>query len=480
MSAERNEFRPQKGPQEKYTACSTDIAIFGGAAGGGKTFATLLDILRHKDDSGFGATIFRRNTVDLMQEGSIWDESENIYPLFQATGSKHNKTWKFPSGATVRFAHLEHEKTRFDYQGAQIPYIAFEELTQFTEKQFWYLTSRNRSPHGGKCYIRGTCNPDPDSFVRKLVDWYIDPATGYALAERSGLVRWFIRVGDKLEWGDSQSELKAKFGPEVLPRSFTFIASKIEDNPALLKNNPGYLATLMAMGKVEREQLRFGNWNIRPAAGLVFNRSMFDIVDVAPLQGRTARYWDRAATPKVETNDPDWTAGVKARKAPDGFYYVLHVERFREAPTKVIANIKAISAQDGKNCDILLAGDPAAAGKFEVAYYVSELAGYAVKGIKETEDKETRAVPVSAQAGARNIKLVRGPWNEDFLRELESFPDGGFDDQVDGFTGVINELIAHSKFGFSKVGAGDGTGRTGEDGRPLPARVAFRKGVVSC
>ena len=153
MTEKSLDLRPQKGPQEDFLASTADIAIFGGGAGGGKTYGLLLEPLRHIHNSAFGSVVFRRNTTQIRNEGGLWDESQEIYPYVGAVGAESRLDWKFPSGAKLKFAHLEYEKTVFNYQGSQIPLIIFDELTHFTKKQFWYMFSRNRSTCGVRPYV---------------------------------------------------------------------------------------------------------------------------------------------------------------------------------------------------------------------------------------------------------------------------------------------------------------------------------------
>jgi terminase large subunit-like protein len=141
--------RPQPGPQESFLSTSADIAIYGGGAGGGKSFALLIEPLRHIDNKDFGAVIFRRTLVDVKKQGSLLDTS---LPVYGQNGGRLRQApdllWRFPSGAKIGFGHLEHDKTVLDWQGAQTPLICFDELTRFTRAQFFYMLSRNRSTCG--------------------------------------------------------------------------------------------------------------------------------------------------------------------------------------------------------------------------------------------------------------------------------------------------------------------------------------------
>lgn len=433
-------IRPQPGPQERFLASAADIAIYGGAAGGGKTFALLLEPVRHSANPAFGGVIFRRTTVQVRNEGGLWDESEKLYPLLGATPIQHTLDWSFPSGAGLGFAHLEHDKTVLNYQGAQIAFIGFDELTHFSQKQFWYMVSRNRSMCGVRPYIRATCNPDADSWVAGFIAWWIDQETGLPIPERAGVLRWFVRINDALEWADTPEELEQRF-PGIPPKSVTFIPASLSDNAALMAADPGYLANLMALPKVERERLLGGNWKIRAAAGLLFRREWCKVVDAAPADLEIVRGWDIAGTPKTEGNDPDWTAGTKiGRSRSTGRYIVLHHVVDRNTPHEIEKLIANTASQDGHGVDISLPQDPAQAGKWQAQSFVKLLAGYTARATPESGDKETRFGPFSAQAEAGNVDVLRGSWNERWFSELEGFPDAAHDDDADSTSRAFNVL----------------------------------------
>ncbi len=446
------EIRPQEGPQEQFLGTVADIALFGGAAGGGKTWALLLEPLRHVDNPEFGAVFFRRNTIQIRNEGGLWDESEKLYPALAADPKETFLKWDFPSGATISFKHLEHEKNKFDWQGSQIPYIAFDELTHFSESQFWYLVSRNRTMCGVKPYIRATCNPDADSWVAEFIAWWIDQDTGLAINERSGVVRWFIRIGETIVWADSPADLAhhTMIDDEdnkvpIPPKSFTFIPSKLTDNKALMKADPSYMANLMALPLVERERLLGANWLIRPAAGLYFQRGWCEVVDAVPTGLRIVRGWDLAATPKIETNDPDWTAGTKIGQDADRNYYVLDHVYDRLSPHGVEKLIKNTASQDGYGVKISFDQDPGQAGKSQIKNLAKMLAGYEVRSSPVTGDKVTRFTGFSAQAEQGNVYVLRAPWNKRFFEQLEKFPEGSHDDDADSTSRAFNELAGVGK-----------------------------------
>lgn len=445
-------IRPQPGKQEQFLKSNADIVFYGGAAGGGKTYAILLEPLYDVHDPNFGAVIFRRTTKQVTSEGGLWDTAIDLYTPLGVKTRQDNLTMSFPSGAKVTFAHMEHEKNRLDWQGSQIPLICFDELTHFTWKQFTYLLSRNRSANfSGKSRVRATLNPDSDHWVRSFIDWYIDEH-GFAIPERSGVVRYFVIENDIVIWADTAEELIDK-DDSRLPKSFTFISSSLKDNKILMENDPGYLATLQSLTRVERAQLLDGNWNVRATAGMYFRRSDFEIVDAVPVSKRVVRGWDLASTKKKQeqgkSNNPDYTATVKMSLGHDGFYYIEHVDRFQEKSSIVDRRIKNTAEDDGKKVQIALPQDPGQAGKAQAEAQVRMLAGFHVKSKPVTGDKETRAKPLSSQVEAGNVRIVRGNWNNDFLNEMEAFPESDNDDMVDAASEAFNTLAASKLLGFT-------------------------------
>jgi predicted phage terminase large subunit-like protein len=449
-------IRAQPGPQEVFLSTPADIAIFGGAAFGGKSFALLLEGLRHVNNPGFGAVIFRRETTQVRAEGGLWDTACSLYGSLGAYARDDRLEQVFNTGAKVKFAHLEHDRSAQAWDGSQIPLLGFDELQHFTWRHFWALVARNRSTCGVRPYTRATCNPDPDSWVRDFISWWIGP-DGYPIANRSGELRWLLRAGDDLHWFDTRAEAlraRTKLGlpADVEPKSVTFVPAGIDDNPIGNELDPSYRATLYALGTVDRERLLHGNWNVRETAGTLFQRAWVanQMLDTPPdLKNVTkqVRYWDRAATePNAINRDPDWTRGVRMSSLTSGAGDVVEdVVSLRGRPRDVRELIRATSEADGHDVTVVLERDPGQAGKAEAEALVEYLAGFNVRTVAPTGDKKTRFKPFSAQAEHGNIWVVRSAWNTVWFSELEAFPDGKHDDQADATSGAFNFLHQRPK-----------------------------------
>jgi predicted phage terminase large subunit-like protein len=440
----------QPGPQIEFLRTPADICIYGGAAGGGKTVGLILEPLRHVGRvANFTAVFFRRTTPQITNPGGLWDESQNFYPRLGGTPHLRAQEWRWPRGGKIKFSHLQLGTTVYDWQGAQITLICFDELTHFTAHQFFYLLSRNRSTCGVRPYIRATCNPDADSWVAEFLAWWIDPETGFPIAERAGVLRYYVRVSGKIIWADRAEDLVQHLPPSKTlppgvdpprPISVTFIPASVFDNPALLRINPEYLAWLLSLPLLESERLLGGNWKIRPAAGLYFKREWCAVVDEVPADLEVVRYWDLAATEKTELNDPDWTVGIKLGRDKNGGYWLLDMVRGRANPGDVERLLLDTAARDGKRVRVRFGKDPGQAGKSQAFHLVRALSGFDVTSAGESGNKVTRFGPFSAQCRAGNVKILRGLWNEDLLRVLEGFPDLAHDDEVDACSGALEML----------------------------------------
>lgn len=437
-------IRPQPGPQERFLATSADIAIYGGAAGGGKTWALLVEAARHKDRKGYSAAIFRRTTQQIRKPGSLWDESQRLYHDLGATPRESFLDWKFRSGATVKFAGIQYDKDREDWKGAQLGFVGFDELTDFSESTFWFLLGRARTTCGINPVVRATCNPDPNSWVLGFIGWWIGE-DGYAIKERGGIVRYFVRRGDEVVWGDSKKELLDKFLDlsEIDVKSATFIPATVHDNPELLQKNPEYLANLRALPLVDCMRFLEANWKV-VASGNFFRTDWFQdrVLDLAPndwLEGKLVRSWDLATTkPKPGNQDPDWCVGLLIGETKTGRIVVVDVIRTRGTPGEIVATIKVAAESDRATFGYVrthLEQEGGSHTAIAIDAIVKELSGFWVTWETAKTGKEFRAKPVSSRAQAGHLWLVRGPWLSQFLSELTVFPKKGVhDDQVDALS----------------------------------------------
>jgi predicted phage terminase large subunit-like protein len=471
-------WAPNEGPQTEFLAASANEVLYGGAAGGGKSAGVIAAPLRWVDDPNFRALILRRETTQL---GNLLDKARALYPAafpgakFRAVSSSSG-TWRFPSGATVRFNHCKELADAFDYQGDEFQLVAFDELTHFEEAQYREIRSRIRSPKSGlPRYVRATSNPggkghewvfkrwgawlDPEYAAAGLPERR-DPVSGERLPPAApGQVLWFVPTKDGGE------RIVPKGTPLALSR--TFIPARLEDNPKLLENDPNYEAVLLDTDPVRREQLRNGNWLIKPAKGLYFKRAWFGMTEAAPADAiQRVRYWDLAGSP-----DGDWAVGVRMSKTREGMFTVEHVERLRGTPGDVRTAVKRTAELDGRGVHVYVEQDPGQAGKDQIQSYATLLNGYVFHGRPKRVDKVTAAGPVLSQVSAGNVKLVRGRWNDAYIAELEAFPEGDHDDQVDGTSGAHAVLSGARRRPTQASSAPRGSARRASSSSPPVARL---------
>lgn len=180
------------------------------------------------------------------------------------------------------------------------------------------------------------------------------------------------------------------------------------------------------------------------AASAKFRKEWFERVDEVPVSFEVeCRYWDLAATtPKSRLDDPDWTSGAWCRLGTDGHFYICDVARFRCDPGEAERRMRNVAALDGRAVPIVVEQEPGASGKFMTRYFCEEVfKEFLCTGDTPTGSKEVRANPLAGYAEKGLVRLVRGEWNAAFVSELEKFPKGKHDDQVDSTSGAFQRLI---------------------------------------
>ena len=373
--------------------------------------------------------LFRRTYPDL--EKSLIRRSFELYPRLGGEWKGDSKLWTFPAGESVYFAHCQYEKDVYSHQGAAYQFIGFDELTQFTLTQYLYLMSRLRSARNVPLRMRAATNPGGEGHEWVFDRWgpWLNP--DHPIRAKPGEVKYFVKCADESE------RLATRDDPRAFGR--TFVPSSLSDNPYLA--NTDYSTTLEQLDPVTRAQLRDGNWLIKPARGMYFPRSKLVLVDESPVTAQRIRYWDRASTGETEAvkrkrTDPDYTVGLRLARTKDGLYFVEDVVRFRGTPFEVQDTILSTAKLDGKHVQVGIEQDPGQAGEAESLGYVRMLDGFNVRRYPARQDKVTRAQPASAQWDAGNFRVLKRQWSEALMQELEAFPEGNHDDQVDALSGA--------------------------------------------
>jgi phage terminase large subunit len=255
---ERVVFKPNSGPQTDFLAAPEQDVLYGGSAGGGKSYAMLVDPLRFMHIKEHRALLLRKSMPELRE---LIDKSRELYPkAFKGAKFREvEKIWRFPSGASLEFGYLDRDADVYRYQGQSYTWIGIDELTQYpTEFPLQYLQSRLRTTNNDiQCYIRCTANPGGvgGNWVKKR---YLDPAPPN-------------------ESFTGQDKITRKFIP-----------ARLEDNPYLSEDGK-YEQMLQSLPAVQRKQLLEGNWDV--SEGAAFTEFDYDNHVVEPFE--LPRHWVR-------------------------------------------------------------------------------------------------------------------------------------------------------------------------------------------
>lgn len=242
-------------PQHAFCWLTCYEALYGGAAGGGKSDALLMAALQYVDRPGYAALLLRRTYADLSLPGALMDRAQQWLAPTPAKWNADTKTWHFPSGASLTFGYLENVNDKYRYQGAEFQFIGFDEATQFPESDYTYLISRLRRLEGSTIPLRMRAASNPGgrghAWVKRR---FVDPASR----------------GERI-----------------------FLPAKLHENPSL--DQDAYRRSLQELDDTTREQLLNGDWDVRELNG----REFFDT--------------DHAAVMALVVSDPiarGWLRGV--------------------------------------------------------------------------------------------------------------------------------------------------------------------------
>jgi predicted phage terminase large subunit-like protein len=418
-------------PQAVFLLLDELEVFYGGAAGGGKSDALLMAGLQYVDVPGYAGIIFRRTFTDLELPGGLIERSQEWLGGTDAKWIDRMHTWSFPSGATLSFGYLEHEQDKYRYKSAEFQYVAFDELTQFSEAQYRYLFSRLRRPSKLAdprlsqipLRMRGASNPGD---------------RGHAWVRRYFIPR---PVVDE-ETGERKIEIPTD---GVTGRRRIFIPAKLSDNPYL--DQITYRENLRRLDPLEAARLEAGDWDAMEG-GKLFVPGREQYLEARPADvPRWCRYWDFAATDARDGDDPDYTVGALLGKTKDGKIVVGDVVRGRWSPARVEEVVRSVAERDGRAIMIRLEQEPGSSGKASASHFIRHvLSGFDVKAERVTGPKEVRARAFAAQWDAGNVYLVRAPWNAELVEELVAFPSSGIhDDQVDATSGAFESITGYRR-----------------------------------
>lgn len=291
MSEKTKIIQPQAGFQEQFVNTNLDFVLGGGGLGTGKSYAAGLSIADAVWDGRFRGLFLRNNLGDARAAGGLLDTLRDIYGSYVEIVESGEPRATFPSGARIDVTHAadqSRDKVLQRFKGRQYDFIYFDEMNGFTWDCVMAIYSRNRGTAAWTGKVRGTTNPDKNSWIRIFIDWYIG-ADGFIREDRNGVVRYFYINGETVNdvvWGDSKEEVyqKCKIGIdrvlkkingkngtstyEDLIKSFTFYLGRISENKAMMGDNKGYVGSVALTGGRSAQQLLEGNWNVSPDTDL--------------------------------------------------------------------------------------------------------------------------------------------------------------------------------------------------------------------
>lgn len=425
---------------------ANDVVIWGGGAGSGKSFLSILDMLiKGYEDKHYRAAIVRRTKEQLRGSGSLWDEMNTMYGGLNSKIKlkEHSLKAAFDHGSEIKMSYSDAEKDRHNFQGWQCTTWLCDEAQQLNEINAYYLMSRLRSKSSAKHQLKMTCNPLYESFLRVWLE-----QAGYLLESgipdptMDGVTTYFAEVGGQKEFRRTKEEFTEQYGDAVDPLSLVFYSATVTDNPYICKHVPQYVKNLKNQPRLEYERLYLGSWYAKEEASGYFKREWCEVVSKFDLDytNKQVRAWDKAATLPCESYpDPDWTVGIKGMIDEHGDLVVIDMQRFRDRSAVVQRRMQEIAEDDGKHVVIAIPKDVGAAGKESSEYSQALLnkAGFNVLINAARKAKQQRFEPVLIKAQNRQLKVVKADWNQAFFDELEHLDfskRSGHDDIADALS----------------------------------------------
>lgn len=370
-------------------------ALFGGAAGPGKSSGLLMDALQYVDVPGYHAIILRKSFADLSLPGALMDRARDWLYSTDAIWNDRSHTWRFPSGATLTFGFIDNTNDKYKYQSSEFHYIGFDELTQFRLEDYRYMFSRLRRLKGIRVPSRVRSASNPGGFGH---DWVYQ--------------RFFV---------------------EGVKEGRVFLPARLDDNPYVDKAD--YIRSLSNLDPTMLAQLLGGDWTVRDTLGF-FKRQWFNIVQNGPIGFglRRVRFWDFANKTKDEN---DFTAGARTVSTPkDGHFYIEDMVHGKWEQPDAIEIVYQTAMTDPDGTEIYIEDTANGTGIAQTIARQPRFRRFTIKTVSVSKDKRTRASGWASRAKMGYVNLVAGRWITGFLDECESFGlEEAHDDRIDAVSG---------------------------------------------
>lgn len=378
--------------------------FYGGAGGGAKSYALFMGALQYVDQPEYNAIIFRESYEQLSLPGGLLDVAEHwLIPHPEVHYDRKSKLFTWPSGARLKFAYMQAEQDKFNYQSSEFHYIGFDEITGFTLSQYLFLFSRLRKSTGCNIPLRMRSASNP---IGKGFEW----------------------VKDRFVSGKN--------------KDIIFIPARLVDNPHI--DRESYNKSLDHLDPITREKIKEGDWNVREES-VMFKIQWFVVLPEYPIGIHDKiRMWDLAGTKEnKDNNDPCYTAGALMGRLFDGRTCVFDIIRFRESPKGVEDTIKNTAIRDGKDVEIWFEEEPGSAGKSLIDNYARNvLRGWSVKSVSPTGSKVARASPLASAIERGSVVFCKEALKPAVLDEFLTFPLSKHNDCVDATAHGFNIMVS--------------------------------------
>lgn len=424
-------------PQQAFLFLDCLEALYGGAAGGGKSDALLMGALQWVDAPGYAALLLRRTYADLALPGAIMDRSFDWLANTDARWDDREKTWHFPSGATVTFGYLQSEKDKYRYQSAEFQYIGWDELTQFPIDPYLYLFSRLRRLQGVDIPLRVRAATNPG--------------------------------------GEGAGWVYERFMPDLTPEAAEhrrqsgriFIPARLEDNPYI--DQESYRRGLAELDEVTRRQLEEGQWVTDPTGKPFLHdwwrgkNRFHGERDRALLHEVVGRYhsWDTATK---DGEQHAFTALVVGELTAD--YRLLITLAWQERLTVPFlagaVREKAVAGnRDGKLEAVIIEDKSSGTGVVQTLALGDDWLAERLVAFRPNNygDKVQRAQQAALWCKRGCVLLpepvAAAPWLYELEKQLFTFPDVEFKDLVDAFSQLVIFLEHYLAAGWRARGGGE-------------------------